>query len=79
MRRSRTRWGTATVEKSPVWHRPCVVRTLCGQDPVWSGPCVVINRAPTRHDDAGGNGDVGAKVDVRSGGGAVMGCAEHAE
>ena len=31
-----------------------------------------------RHDGAGGNGDVGAKVDVRSGGGAVMGSAEHA-
>jgi len=25
-----------------------------------------------------GNGDVGAKVDVRSGGGTVMGSAEHA-
>ena len=36
MRRSRTRWGTATAEQSPVWHRPCVVRTLCGQGPVWS-------------------------------------------
>ena len=33
MRRSRTRWGTAAVEKGPVWQRPCVVRTLCGQAP----------------------------------------------
>ena len=34
--------------------------------------------ASKRHDGAVGNGDVGAKVDVRSGGGAVMGSAEHA-
>ena len=30
MRRSRTLGGTAAVEKGPVWHRPCVVETLCG-------------------------------------------------
>jgi hypothetical protein len=32
-RRSSTRWGTATVEKSPLGRRPCVVKTLCGHVP----------------------------------------------
>ena len=30
MRRSSTRWGTTTVEQSPLGRRPCVVKTLCG-------------------------------------------------
>ena len=32
-RRSRARWGTETVQKSPMGRRPCVVRTLGGRVP----------------------------------------------
>ena len=30
-RRSRTRWGTETVQESPMGRRPCVVRTRSGR------------------------------------------------